>query len=151
MQEFWTNALENWASYFSNHAVVRTAIGFAHIAGLLAGGGFAISEDWAVLRGRRIVSLSGIHRVVILGLVAVTISGVLWLASDPDTFIHSKLFWTKMGLMALLLINGSLFVLAEKRIEVGDTSGFPKLKLTAMASLILWFLTTLAGSGLLNI
>src|SRR5438874_1263345 len=35
----------DWGSYYSNHAVVRTFISFAHVFGLAVGGGAAIVAD----------------------------------------------------------------------------------------------------------
>jgi len=62
-----------------------------------------------------------------------------------DTYLNSWLFWTKMALVVLLLINGAVLWRAERRASWGT------LRWTALASLTLWFLTTLIGTGLLNI
>jgi hypothetical protein len=56
-----------------------------------------------------------------------------------------------MGLMLLLMANGVVLVRAERRVEHGDQLAWAQLKYTATASLVLWFLTTLAGSALPNI
>jgi hypothetical protein len=95
--------------------------------------------------------LKGIHRIVVGGLALIVISGLLLWASDFDTYLYSKLFWTKMALVTLLLGNGGLLIRAERQAEGGSVQAWSWLILTSKASIALWFLTTLAGSGLLNI
>jgi hypothetical protein len=153
------NALETWASYFANQRTLRTFIDFLHVGGLLAGGGAAIFADRITLMSRRLSraarveqlnSLRGTHRFVLAGLAAVIVSGLLLVAADIDTFLYSKLFWTKMALFALLLVNGALLVGAERRAGRGDERAWKRLTTTSAASIVLWFLTTLAGTGLPN-
>lgn len=160
MRELLASAIETWSSFFANHEVVRTLIGFMHVGGLLAAGGCAVAADRATLMARRLGAaervaqlraLKGTHRIVVFGLAAIVISGVLMFASDTGTFLYSKLFWTKMGLVVLLLANGALLLRAERQAENGDPRGWSRLTITSTASVALWFLTTLAGSGLLNI
>jgi len=149
----------SWGSYYANHAVVRTLIEFAHIIGLVVGGGAAIVADRGVLaaikrgeleRSSLLKSVRNTHAVVLAGLVAVMASGVLLLAADVDTYITSKLFWTKMALIVLLIINGLVLTRAERRAATGDEVSWRTLQWTAIASLALWLLTTLTGTGLLN-
>ena len=78
-------------------------------------------------------------------------SGVLLFASDLDTFLYSKIFWIKMGLVALLLVNGGLVLRAERQAERGDDQAWSRLAWTSGISLALWLLTTLAGAALPNI
>jgi hypothetical protein len=42
-----TDLIESWNALYANHAALRTAIEFAHIGGLVAGGGCAIAADLA--------------------------------------------------------------------------------------------------------
>jgi len=150
----------DWASYYSNHAVVRTLVEFAHIGGLLAGGGAAMAADRGILaavrrsaheRGARLESIRNTHAIVLGGLAAVLASGVLLFAADLDTYLVSWLFWTKMALVALLMINGAVLTAAERKATAGEDLSWGTLRWTAIASLTLWSLTTLAGTGLLNI
>jgi len=150
----------DWGSYYSNHAILRTLIAFAHIGGIVAGGGAAIVADRGILaaigrsapeRGSLLTSVRNTHSVVLIGLVAVMLSGVLLFAADVDTFLVSKLFWTKMALVVLLMINGLVLTAAERRAATGDHVSWGTLRWTAIASLTLWCLTTLTGTGLLNI
>ena len=140
--------------------MLRTVIEFAHIAGLVVGGGAAIVADRGVLaaikrgdveRHSLLNSVRNTHAVVLAGLVAVMASGVLLLAADLDTYLTSRLFWTKMALIALLMINGLVLTRAERRASAGDTVSWGTLRWTAISSLALWLLATLTGTGLLNI
>ncbi len=147
-------AAVDWGSFYSNHAVVRTCVTFAHVGGLVAGGGAAIAVDRGILtacrrddaeRGFVLRSVRGTHAIVLVGLLVVLVSGVLLFASDLDTYLGSWLFWTKMALVVLLTINGAVLTRAERR------ASWETLRWTALASLTLWFLTTFIGTGLLNI
>lgn len=147
-----------WESLYANSALLRTLIGFAHVAGLLVGGGCAIVADRATLRayrhgGERSVELSIIrsaHRIVIGGLVLVTVSGALLLAADLDTYLHSRVFWTKMAFVGLLLVNGAVLRIFAERAAVDD-GRWRGLAYAAGISLSLWFLTTLTGAALPNV
>jgi hypothetical protein len=152
----WTTA---WSELFSNSAPLRTAVDFAHIAGLLAAGGAAIAVDRATLKAARgdaatraahVRALHASHRGVLIGLSAVAVSGVLLFAADLDTFLYSKVFWLKMALLALLLVNGAILVRAGGGTNAEQTN-WRVLRTGALASLVLWFLTTLAGAALPNV
>jgi hypothetical protein len=152
--------LTSWASFYANHAVVRTLVAFAHVGGLIAGGGLAVASDRAVLRawrgdaaarGGALETLEETHRFVIAALAVVMCSGLLLFASDADTFLYSKFFWTKMGLVAALLVNGLLLWRSERSIRDGHQPAWRTLRFSAAASMTLWFLTTLGGVALPNI
>jgi len=155
-----TDLFQTWGSFYANHAVVRTLVAFVHVGALLAGGGLAVATDRIMLTGvvddgssRRslLERLQSTHGPVIGSLVLITISGFLLFASDFETFLYSKFFWSKMGLVALLVINGRVLWGAERRALSGDHRAWRTLRLTAIASLALWFLTTLGGVALPNI
>lgn len=152
--------IESWTSLYSNHAALRTGIEFVHVGGLLAGGGCAITADLATISADRDGSatrtahlqlLARTHRLVVSGLVALTISGLLLFGTDVETFLYSRVFWLKMGLVLLLLINGGAFVLGERQLKRDETGAWKRLHRIALTSLVLWFLTTLAGVALPNI
>jgi len=154
------NILETWTSFFANHATVRTLLGFLYVGGILAGGGCAIFADRITLRTARLDRaarqqqlhiLEGTHRIVLSGLAAVVVSGLLLFAADTDTYLYSKFFWIKMGLFVLLMANGALLVGAERKVERGDERAWRRLTFTSGASVLLWFLTTLIGAALPNI
>jgi small-conductance mechanosensitive channel len=149
-----------WAAMYADSGTLRTGVGFAHIAGLLAGGGSAVVADRATLAAWRhdgaarlahARAFHATHRIVVTSLVIVIGSGVLLLGADLDTYLHSLVFWIKMALVVLLLANGGLLVQAGRRALVGDDGAWPKLRYGAMASLTLWFVVTLLGAALPNV
>jgi hypothetical protein len=152
--------IDSWNAMYANHAVLRTAIEFAHIGGLVAGGGSALAADLATMRSARAIEsvraaelqlLRRTHVVVIIGLVTVIVSGVLLFAADIDTYLYSRVYWIKMGLVLLLLVNGVLLRHGERRAARGDAGAWAQLHYTAVASVVLWLVTTLAGAALPNI
>jgi uncharacterized membrane protein len=152
--------IESWVSLYANHAALRTGIEFIHIGGLVAGGGCAITADLATItavrdgaasRTTQLHLLKQTHRIVVFGLVALVISGLLLFGADVQTFLYSRVFWLKMGLMVLLLINGLLLLRGERQVQRGEPHAWARVHYAAVASLVLWFLTTLAGAALPNI
>jgi hypothetical protein len=150
----------SWGSVYANHAALRTAVVFAHVASLIVGGGAAIAADRATLRalwldrtggGVPLEILQSTHRLVILSLVLVAASGVLMFAADVTTFLYSRIFWIKMGIVTLLVVNGALLFRAEGQARRGAASAWPTLHMTAVASVALWLLAALAGVALTNI
>ena len=154
-----THFFEAWNSIYSNHVLVRTAVNFIHVGGLMLGGGCAITADLATIeavregpigRSSQLHVLKRTHTIVVTGIAALAVSGLLLVAADVDTFLHSRIFWLKMGLLAMLLLNGVLMLLGERRVLRGDTRAWRRLHKVAVSSLLLWFLTTLAGAALTN-
>jgi uncharacterized membrane protein len=152
--------LELWSATYANHPALRTAVDFMHVGGLLASGGCAVAADLATLstdaanaeaRRAHLSLLQRTHAIVIAGLMLVTISGLLLLAADLETFLSSKVFWLKMALIALLLVNGFLMQGGKRHARRDDAVGWMRLRRMASISLLLWFLTTLAGTALPNI
>ena len=154
-----SHIIETWASVYANSSTIRTLLGFAHVAGLIVGGGSAIAADRGVLRAVRrapselsahLTTIRNAHSIVIVSLAVVMASGLLLAAADTETFLHSTLFWLKMGLVALLLVNGAFMRHAE-RAPSGARPRWTLLAIASGASLTLWLLTTLAGAALPNV
>jgi hypothetical protein len=153
------NAVVDWGSFYANHAAVRTTVVFCHLGGLIAAAGAAVTADRGLLRSygladtarqAQLTAVRGTHRMVLIGLTLVILSGALLFASDVDTFYSSGVFWTKMGLVALLIINGAALTSAERRAADGQDAAWRTLRVTASASMALWFLITLFGVTLTN-
>jgi hypothetical protein len=149
-----------WAAFYSGSAVMRTLVSFVHVAGLVGGGGAAVAADRATLKATRrglavrreqIESIHLTHRIVLVGLAAVIASGLLLFAADVDTYAPSRLFWLKMGMVALLMINGAILVRVGRGRRSPDDRARRTMRWTAGISLALWFVTTLAGAGLPNL
>jgi hypothetical protein len=148
-------AAEAWATVYSNSAALRVGVTFCHFAGLVTGGGLAVATDRSTLRlatgleaerQAHLDELGAIHRVVVLGLTLTVASGLLMVAADLDTMLASTVFWTKMALVSVLLGNGLLMTRAEHAARTTPVTGWPRLRRTAMLSLILWFLIVLAST-----
>ena len=146
-----------WAAVYSNHAALRIGVTFCHFAGLMAGGGLAVAADRATLRLARaseearithLQELHTVHRVVITGLVLTIASGAMMVGADLDAIAASGIFWIKMALVALLVVNGTVMQRAERAAFAAPEVGWPRLHRTAIVSLVLWFLIVLAGTVL---
>lgn len=153
-----------WADAYSNSKTLETIVTFVHVGALVAGGGVAIATDRSTLRALRadapargfhLEELSVVHRWVITGLVLATLSGVLLFAADVDTFWGSWIFWAKMALIVALLLNGLVMTRAETALRDSaspdDEAHWSRLRATALTSLGLWLVITLAGVALVNV
>jgi len=155
------NIATSWGSFYANHAAVRSVVAFVHVAALIVGGGIAIAVDRSTLvalrhddggrRRQQLELLHNTHRSVIYGLVLITASGILLFFADFETYLYSRFFWIKIGLVALLVANGALLWRAEGRARLGDASAWARLRITSVCSIALWMLTTLGGVILPNI
>ena len=151
---------DTWSSIYTHSPAIKSALAFAHIGGLVGGGGCAIAADRATLKAlrrpvaeaaHRIEELHNVHTVVIVGLVLVVASGALLALADLDTYLQSTVFWIKMAFVVALLANGALVVRAGSRVHNGDASARGALRFACVASLTLWFATTLIGAALPNV
>jgi uncharacterized membrane protein len=151
--------LASWASVYSNSATLRTLLGFAHVGGLVVSAGAAFTIDRAILRAARVGSiargshladLEASHPIVIGGLAVVLLSGILLFAADVDTYLHSAVFWIKMGLIVFLLLNGWTLRRLGHRAAHDSGASPAALGRAAAFSIALWTLTTLAGAALPN-
>ena len=151
--------IESWSALYSGSAALRSVVNFAHLGGLIGGGGCAIAADRAMLkafsrgvdeRRRELTAVAGTHAVVLFGLTLVLVSGFLLMFADLESYLVSPVFWVKMGLIALLLGNGLMIRRAERSAALGHDRGWLALRRTAVLSLTLWLTTTLAGVVLPN-
>ena len=158
-----TTVAQPFADLYASSAVMQTSTAFMHFAGLLTGGGFAIASDRAVWRAARsrdvtqrrhlLEELDAVHRPVLIGLTVVFVTGFMLTAADAGTFLTSAAFWTKMGLIALLLANGAWLGHLSKALHqhIDRTNRNWRLLLgSSAASLALWLSVTLAGVVLTN-
>lgn len=148
--------LEAWTELYSNSAVWRSLVLYAHIGGILVGGGCAVATDRLTLisppnDANQLRIVGGVHRVVVVAIACIAASGLLMFAADINTFVVSKVFWTKMFLVAMLLINGLRLLKAEQAARAGEPSGWARLRGASIASLVLWLLIALLGSVLPNV
>ena len=151
---------DTWSSIYSTSPAIKSALAFTHIGGLVGGGGAAIAADRATLRALRrgpavldheLEHLHQVHLFVIVGLGLVIVSGMLLMLADIDAYLSAPVFWIKMALVVLLMANGALVMRGGRRTHAGDPTGPRLLRFAAIASLVLWFGTTLFGAILPNV
>jgi hypothetical protein len=156
-------AAKPWASLYSDSTAVSSTVTFFHLGGLLFAGGTAIASDRATFRALRgtdedrsrlLVDLGNAHAWVLAGLSVIFVSGLLLALSDVKTFGYSPIYWTKMSLVVLLLLNGSLLQRTEQKLRAGSlliqSTGprqrlWSRLRFAAATSMALWTAIVLAG------
>jgi hypothetical protein len=155
--------VEPWAQLYGDSTIIPTLVVFGHLAALVFAGGLAITLDRATLRAargpaefrwRQLEALAAAHKLVITGIVLSVVTGILLATADLETYYASPIYWTKMGLIALLLANGYAMTRAERRISdspnAEDPVGWQRLRFTAVASLFLWFAIAFVGVALVK-
>lgn len=159
-------AAEPWRSLYSDSKVLETTVVSAHLGGMLVGGGLALSADrmtlrrWradATERARHLRELGSTHRTVLISLAVVFATGVLLFLSDVEEFAGSAVFWVKISLVGLLLVNGFLMTRAEGALRARLAHDEPapdrlwrRLRTISATSAVLWLATLLAGVALTN-
>lgn len=151
---FVSSAVDSWAAFYGDHRMVSVTVRYLHLAGLVVGAGTALAADRRILgagrsgpaaRAELLPALRASHRVVVPALALVMVTGALMTASDTDTFFASRLYWSKMGLVALLLLNGLGLLAAERAAERERPNAWRWLTLVSGASLVLWLAILFAG------
>lgn len=145
-----------WIDFYSGSLLAEMAVTFLHLGSIVAGGGIAFTLDRAVLRAGRngwprredlARELHQSHLAVVIGLAGVFLSGVALTAADPAIFLVSWVFWVKMAVVALLLVNGFFLKRAGDRLlaEPENDRVFGALRGAAVRSAALWGLSILGG------
>lgn len=151
---FLASAVDSWSAYYGDHRMVSVTVRWLHLGGLIVGGGTALVADRRVFAGVRaggrareasLAELDGSHRVVLPALAMVVMTGLLMTASDLSTFVNSRLYWMKLGLVALLLLNGTGLLVAERAARRGRASGWSWLAVVSGASFVLWLVILYFG------
>ena len=145
-----------WSSYYGNHQLASVTVRFVHLTGLILGGGTGLFADRQVLRAMRasteereaaLGQLHGAHALVVSCLAVMAASGILMTAADTSTFLVSKLYWTKMTFVALLITNGIVMLAAERRTRrVGVSTGWTRLAAVSAVSAVLWLTLLFLGT-----
>jgi hypothetical protein len=153
-----SGAVTWWSGLYGDHHSVSVTVRFLHLAALVIGGGTALVADRHLLAADRVdasarqwaLALAGrSHRIVVPAIGVMVLTGLLMMAADLETFLPSRLFWTKMALVAVLLANGALLVGAERAAAAGAGERvWVRLRAGSAASLALWLATLLAGTWL---
>ncbi len=152
--------LSPWASLYGDSVVIATAVTALHLIGMLLGGGLAIGADRTTLRltsgisserNRHLGELNAIHRPVLIAMSVLFATGLLMAAADVATFLVSPVFWVKLTLVALLVINGVVLERTETTLRQSENESlWSRLRVSAMTSIALWIATLVAGVFLVN-
>ena len=151
-----SGAIDAWAAFHGAHQMVSVGVRYLHIAGLMIGGGTALVADRQIMAARRagpeaqataLAWLRGSHRVVVPALLAIGVSGLLMTASDTETFLVSRLYWLKLGLVVLLALNGTGLLVAGKAADSPQRAaqGWRWLGIVSVVSLLLWLAIPFVG------
>jgi hypothetical protein len=150
-----------WAKTYAHSKAVSAGVTYLHLVPLIFAAGAAFTADRATLRAtkagvaeraRQLQELAAIHRLVLSGLALSFVSGILLFLSDVQTFLGSVYIWIKLGLVALLLVNGFLMVRTEDALARSgdDQLLWGRMRTIAILSAFLWLATALAGVVLAN-
>jgi hypothetical protein len=149
---------EPWKNAYADSQVLGVAVIFGHLGALLVGGGVAVSTDLASLRAfrrgteernRQLVALHESHRIVIGALIVMVITGLLLVAADVDTFLHSNWFFRKAVFVTFLVINGAVLFKASETIPRDGAHAealWSRIRMVSVLSLVLWLSTVLLGT-----
>jgi len=156
MMEILASLTQPWADLFGGSNLLQGLVTFLHIGGMLVAGGLALASDRSTFRvsGRppqirreHIAELGAVHGPVLWALAVVLASGAALVLADVETFLPSWFFWLKMGVVAVLLVNGLTLRRAERRLveEPGSDGAWQRLRWAAGRSVILWGVVVLLG------
>jgi uncharacterized membrane-anchored protein len=158
-----------WQAAYSDSTVISTSVTTVHVVAIVFGAGLAIAADRATLRhargddGERLRLLGEIHathRPVLIALALMFVSGAGLAAADIKTFVGAPVFWIKLGLVTLLLMNGVVLERTEASLKKGNSlevlsrdrsrKMWKRLRRSAVLSIALWTATIVAGTALVN-
>jgi uncharacterized membrane protein len=162
---------ETWNSLYSHSKVISTSVTTLHVGAMFLGGGLAIAADRTTLRvaanrpgerARQLAEVADVHRPVLIGIVLLFVTGVAMTLADLENFLTSPVFWIKIALVTLLLINGALLQRTESTLRrtaengpadtttVAPPAQWQRMRRFSVLSVVLWIATFLAGSILTN-
>ena len=160
---------EPWRQLYAQSPLLSTLILFGHLGGLFAAGGLTVAADRATLRldpsheldrRRHLSELARLQRPVWIAFLVALFSGALLFLADVEAFAVSRIFWTKMALVALLVANGVFTARLDAtlrreedapggRLPSGDSARrWRRRRAGARASALLWFGLVLVGTAL---
>jgi cytochrome b subunit of formate dehydrogenase len=156
------DVLEPWATLYKDSKPVQVGVMFTHLGALVVGGGLALTKDREVIRAVRDGTAGAVysapervavHRTVVAALAVLALSGLALLAADVETFLVSPVYWSKMTLVVLLLLNGAWMLRIESRLGGAPSAaqaGWKMLRNSSRTSAALWFSIVLLGVWLEN-
>jgi hypothetical protein len=160
---------EPWRRVFAQSPLLSTLILFGHLGGLLAAGALTVSSDRATLRldprdeverRRHLAEIACMRGPVWCAFAVALLSGALLFFADVEAFAASRIFWTKMSLVALLVVNALTSARLDAALRQDAHEGAPvdqspstarrwrRRRAGAIASAMLWFGPVLSGAAL---
>jgi hypothetical protein len=154
---------EPWQKLYAHSTIVATVVLFGHLAGLIVAGALTFTTESGALRldpaddgecQRYLRAASPSRSAIALALGVAMVSGFLLFLADLEAFAVSRVFWTKMLLVVLLLVNAVVGSRLDARLlgENGATARHDVLwrrrRASAWATAVLWFALVLCGSAL---
>jgi hypothetical protein len=159
---------EPWRRLYAQSPLLSTLILFGHLGGLLAAGGLTVASERATLRldpdcdvdrRRHLAELERLRAPVWSAFGVALLSGALLFFADVEAFAASRIFWTKMLLVALLIANTLLTARLDAALRRdGDVASplapdvsarrWRRRRAGAVASAMLWFVLVLVGAAL---
>ena len=159
---------EPWRRLYAQSPLLSTLILFGHLGGLLAAGGLTVAADRATLRldlgsdadrRRHLADLERLRAPVWIAFGIALLSGALLFFADVEGFAASRIFWTKMLLVALLITNALITARLDATLRRDGAIGsrftseararqWRRRRAGALASAMLWFGLVLVGAAL---
>src|SRR3954471_16380300 len=155
---------EPWQKLYAHSTAVATLVLFGHVAGLLVAGALTFSTEAGALRldpaddGERRRYLRDVpppRGAIAIALGIAMLSGLLLFLADLEAFAVSRVFWVKMLLVVLLLVNAVVASrldapLLRDEAAVGERREdlWRRRRAGARAAAVLWFALVLSGSAL---
>jgi uncharacterized membrane protein len=123
----------------------------AHFIGLSLLFGVMLVVDFRILGAFRQTSYASVLKLLpfaVLGFTLNLVSGVLFIACNPDLYLTNPAFFAKLTVIAVGGVNALWFTFAEHRQIAGlsnDAIAPTPARVMAAASLVMWVLAILLG------
>jgi hypothetical protein len=156
MIELIARLAQPWADLYGSSVPLEATVVFLHLAALVVAGGLALASDRAIVRAAGggeavrahvLAEVAGAHALVMAGVGVLVATGMLMLLADVGALLPSWLFWLKMLVFLLLLVNGVRLrrVTEQARLDAAG-AGWRPVRAAALRSSSLWLVLLLIGT-----
>jgi hypothetical protein len=160
--------VEPWRRLYAQSPLLSTLILFGHLCGLLAAGGLAVAAERATLRldpgdeserRRHLADLERLRVPIWSAFGVAVVSGALLFFADVEAFAASRIFWTKMSLVGLLMATTLVTAHLDTALRRDGDARAPdgtvrrerrwrRRRAGAIVTALLWFGLVLVGAAL---